>query len=264
MWPLLWAVGTAVLTKRESNLLMESLHRISEDLHTVVGLLDKHLPTLIASDVPGPDYHRSARDSEEYKNELAKARKLAEKMHQKSIEMGVEPESDQTKKGEREKTDDEEGVLDSPFSPSFLEKWEVIRAFLDYGPVRYFYLFALFCIDIVIWTSLQVFLDTIGKMKKKKKKSRTTSRSRSTTPIPNEKPKARGRKLAILTQEDTLARLLEEYAGKVLISFGVAVVCRLPAWFIHDGLVLQILDNLVITLRGLAVVTFFIQDDVSG
>jgi len=260
MWPLVWAVSTAVLTEREGKLLMESLRRISDDLHTVVNLLDKHLPTMVL-DIPGPQHHRSARDSEEYKREIAKARKLAEKMHEKSIKMGLETEDSAKKEEEKEKTG-EEPTDEMPFSPSIMEKWEIIRAFLDYGPIRYLYILLVFCMDVAIWTSLQVFLETIGKMKKKKKKSR--SRSRSTTPVPNEKSRGKGVKLAILTQEDTLARLLEEYAGKVLISFGVAVLCRLPAWFIHDGLVLQILDNLVITLRGLAVVTFFIQDDVSG
>eukprot|EP00397_Hematodinium_sp_SG-2012_P046003 GEMP01051834.1.p1 GENE.GEMP01051834.1~~GEMP01051834.1.p1 ORF type:complete len:220 (+),score=25.92 GEMP01051834.1:266-925(+) len=217
-------------------------------LHTVVGLLEKHLP-LITEESFSQSRHLSTLNSKEYQKELLKAESLAERMEIAK------------KLSETEKDKTPEPAVVQVGDPTLFDQARIIIiSITEYGPMKYVSTLTLFFLDVLIWTSLQLFLDNIGKKTKKRKSGR--SRSRSVTPTPLTSTQSKGR-LQVLTQEDVLARYVDEYFVKVSISIGVSFLCRLPAWFLHDGLVLQILMNLIITLRGLALVTFFIQDEIN-
>jgi len=274
MWPLLWGVCTAFITRKETEQLMGSLKRISQDLNVVVQLLDKHLPSMTI-EARTAKHTRSAQDSPEYQREMNKARQLADKLAEK---VGEKPEKRQEEINAEKKAkdpiyphppieiddfdDDDDHPNNKPpefWSPEMLARMAVLQTWFEYGPVWYLYYLLLLIFDIIIWTSLQVFLESIGKKKRKKKPKR--ARSRSTTPVQEQKPTGR---LAILTQEDALARILEEYAGKVIIGVIISISYRIPDYLLGEhSLILQILSNLVITLRGLAATTIFIRDDVA-
>lgn len=246
----LWICAGSPISKAEADDMVKSLKRITTDLQTVVGILNKHLPVLEESGLSQARY-LSSLSSADYQREMRKAESLAEK-----IELAQKVKDDEN---EKERTMTQNETTTTVTDPSRVSATlDSLTSFFEYGPIKYAVYFVAFIIDMVIWTSVQVFLDNIGK-KKKKKKSRSRSRSRSRTPLARSSGMGR---LAFLTQEDVLARYIDTYYVKVGISFLMSCCCRLPSIFLADGLLLHILTNLIITLRGLALVTFLIQDQI--
>lgn len=157
------------------------------------------------------------------------------------------------------------------------------REYKRWGILIYFrtWFYAIcFLIDVVIWTSLQLFLDSIDVKRRRRRilldleRTALAKLSRlgkagvgGASGISNERSTGVQlnwrQRLEFLLQEEILAKYVDEYLGKVCISFGVAVGIRmLSLFFDTDSVTFSLLNNLVITLRVLALVTFFIKDDL--
>lgn len=107
----------------------------------------------------------------------------------------------------------------------------------------------------------QLFLDSVHN-KKRRKKVLTDAELLARKRLKSLGAEGRTR-WEILLQEDILAKYVDEYLGKVGISFGIACGIRVMNWVLDpEGLVASLTTNLIITLRCLAVVTFFIKDDL--
>jgi hypothetical protein len=140
-----------------------------------------------------------------------------------------------------------------------------------------------FVLDICLWMALQFFFVPRDKRRRNKSfwnKSNGMIRSASSPshkartpqglgglnaplPEPSVTPPHEHKRLAVLSQEDVLVQWLEEYSGKIGLSVALCVISRiLPMLLGEDGFCGQLVGNLVVMLRCLAVVTFFLQDDM--
>ncbi|CAD7949242.1 unnamed protein product [Amoebophrya sp. A120] len=158
-----------------------------------------------------------------------------------------------------------------------------------------------FFLDMALWTSMQLFLDSAAAKKRRRKifqdaslgqaavvsaASPTLSSSSSQAlgsgpgagsgssssrgvdhhqpPVSGDRKSRRQRsRWEILMQEDVLAQLVDEYVWKLALSFVIAVALRLPQYLLDTGgVAYSMLLNLIITLRALAAVTFFIGDNL--
>lgn len=82
-------------------------------------------------------------------------------------------------------------------------------------------------------------------------------------PQPSVTPPHEHKRLAMLSNEDVLVEWLDEYSGKIGLSMALCVISRiLPLVLGQDGFCGHLVGNLVVMLRCLAVVTFFLQDDM--
>lgn len=135
-----------------------------------------------------------------------------------------------------------------------------------------------FVLDVCLWLALQLFF--VPRDKRRRNKSSGTIRSagspthkaRSSSglggfhaplPEPSVTPPHEHKRLAVLSQEDVIVEWLNEYGAKIGLSVALSVVCRVLPWALGaDGFLGHLVENLVVMLRCLAVVTFFLQDDM--
>lgn len=135
-----------------------------------------------------------------------------------------------------------------------------------------------FVLDVCLWIALQLFF--VPREKHRRNKSSGMIRSSSSPshkvrspqgfgglnaplPEPSVTPPHEHKRLAVLSQEDVLVQWLDEYSGKIGLSVALSVICRILPWVLgQDGFCGHLVGNLVVMLRCLAVVTFFLQDDM--
>mmetsp|Transcript_36369 Transcript_36369/g.77167 ORF Transcript_36369/g.77167 Transcript_36369/m.77167 type:complete len:198 (+) Transcript_36369:306-899(+) len=100
-----------------------------------------------------------------------------------------------------------------------------------------------FALDVALVFSMQLFVD-----------SSATKRIRRLSSRKSRKGSSKGR-------DEDLDELLEIYFWKVLLAVFGACLCRCPDRFLDDrGFAYHLTTNVLVMLRCLSVVTFFIQD----
>eukprot|EP00929_Paragymnodinium_shiwhaense_P092009 TRINITY_DN51884_c0_g1_i2.p1 TRINITY_DN51884_c0_g1~~TRINITY_DN51884_c0_g1_i2.p1 ORF type:complete len:367 (+),score=69.15 TRINITY_DN51884_c0_g1_i2:80-1180(+) len=114
----------------------------------------------------------------------------------------------------------------------------------------------LFCLDVAIVVSMQLFLESIGKRRSggggvaKGEVARTGSAAQQF--------------LAVISHEELLANYLTEHWAKLASGVGLAVLCRLPAnVFGEESFVSHMCSNLVVMLRCMSVVMLALRDDMA-
>mmetsp|Transcript_40896 Transcript_40896/g.94162 ORF Transcript_40896/g.94162 Transcript_40896/m.94162 type:complete len:333 (-) Transcript_40896:85-1083(-) len=76
--------------------------------------------------------------------------------------------------------------------------------------------------------------------------------------------KASGTRLSFLSEEDVMAAWLSEHWPKLVAGLIVAFACRIPQRLFHaDGLVSSLFTNLAVMLRCMSLVMLLIRDDIA-
>lgn len=144
---------------------------------------------------------------------------------------------------------------------------------------RYAFEAAVFLLDVGLWVSMQLFLESLGRKRSPggsilakdrvstvmAAKAERSGDRRALIPSPTgAAPSEARQRLPMLSQEEALAALLDAHFAKMVAGAVLAVLCRLPPHILDaNGLICHVMSNLVIMLRCMSLVTLCIRDDMS-
>jgi hypothetical protein len=110
---------------------------------------------------------------------------------------------------------------------------------------------SIFCFDVGIVVSMQLFLESIGKKKWLGSAAQTRTRA------------GNAGWAAILSNEEYLAEWLNEHCNKLMLGACMGVLCRLPRFFSEDNLLGHITVNLAVMLRCMSPIMLLLRDDLT-
>jgi len=230
--------GALVIGREDLLRVRSSLGRISDELHTILGVLDQHI------EGPASSATAAAIDGKR----IAEAR-------------GYEPLPQEVNISEEIAASTPRPLISAGISYAW-----------SFG--EWLFKFSIFALDICIVVGMQVFLESIGRKRKgstimpKKNVASAMAKAAGATvnaaPIPTPSgARETSQRLSVLSQEELLAACLTEHWGKLAVGVGLAVVGRLPVHILKtESILCYMFQNLAVMLRWMSLVMLLIREDM--
>lgn len=232
--------GALLLQREDLVRVRNSLGRVSEELHVILGIIDQHLES------PPVPLSTQAPFEEEASTEASST--------SSAPVAGTGSPSVGSKAGS------------APHADVSAAEWCWFAASCAWR-------FGVFAFDVSVVVGMQLFLSSVGghrggaAVMSKQQADALTLKEGAGGGIPTPSatpPPSSSQRLSVLSQEEVLAALLSEHSGKLAAGVGLAALCRLLENLLSsDGIALHLVANLAVMLRCMSVVMFMIRDEVT-